>query len=346
MNHSFFLLLSGEHETLPIAEAGAILEYLGSGCKVRAIAHQVGLVDCDMAIAKQLVLRSAYVKMACIKLFECLTDKESIIGALSDVDFSQILSRSDRIAVRGVKVRGAKVSVTELEGKIAAKILAGCGYVKVDLNSPTKIFILVATPETAFLGIKICEKPRRYFWDRKAGRRPFSLPSALQPKVSRCMVNLSRPKLGSYVLDPFAGTGSIVLEASLLGYRALGIEVVKWICRGALRNLKLYIPGMESLIVADARSMPLRNGIGAVVTDPPYFRSTTSTERSPTKLLIRFFEEVYLMLKRDSYICIAYPPTVDMEDLCEKAGLKVRECYPIKVHGGLTRNIYVIKADS
>ncbi len=46
---------------------------------------------------------------------------------------------------------------------------------------------------------------------RKVTHRPFSLPISLHPKLARALVNLARVPMGGVLLDPFCGTGGILL---------------------------------------------------------------------------------------------------------------------------------------
>ena len=49
---------------------------------------------------------------------------------------------------------------------------------------------------------------------RRPRARPFFHPAAIFPKLSRALVNLSRVGAGEVFLDPFCGTGSLLLEAT------------------------------------------------------------------------------------------------------------------------------------
>src|SRR5207245_1715269 len=58
----------------------------------------------------------------------------------------------------------------------------------------------------------------------KVANRPFSLPISLHPKFARALVNLARVPMAGTVLDPFCGTGGVLLEAAELGLRGVGID--------------------------------------------------------------------------------------------------------------------------
>jgi hypothetical protein len=81
---------------------------------------------------------------------------------------------------------------------------------------------------------------------------------------ARLLVNLVfDPALGTLV-DPFAGTGGVVIEAIAGGWRCIGLDIDP-----ALRVGLQTIGGRHC--VADARALPLgRHCIDAVATEPPY----------------------------------------------------------------------------
>ena len=47
----------------------------------------------------------------------------------------------------------------------------------------------------------------------------------LPPKLAQMMINLSAPKLGARVLDPFCGTGVVLQEAALMGFKVYGTDL-------------------------------------------------------------------------------------------------------------------------
>ena len=61
----------------------------------------------------------------------------------------------------------------------------------------------------------------------------------LPPKLAQILINLCGPlKPGSVVLDPFCGTGVVLQEAILMGYRAYGTDISERMVEYADRNLK------------------------------------------------------------------------------------------------------------
>ena len=109
----------------------------------------------------------------------------------------------------------------------------------------------------------------------------FILPRCLQ--ISRCLVNLTGVREGGVILDPFAGTGSILLEADIVGADSLGIDVSRKMVRGAKRNQEKFGQRWLGIVLADSLSLPLKR-VDAIATDVPYGRAA-STEGSATRAI-------------------------------------------------------------
>ncbi len=338
----YFFQLSGEYPELSFGELRAILSTFDSSSNVVLECKGVGVTETTKDCAVMTVERSAYVKEAALLIAKS-TDMCGLIEYVKSIPLHELLDDGETFEIRCVRCWGAEHDTKKIEIELG-KILLNCGkHVSVNLENPNKKFVVLATPYKLFFGLSVAKKKKKEFYDRKAGRRPFTLPSALQPKIARCMVNLARVKPGGRILDPFAGSASILNEAWLLGYEAVGLEIKHWICKGARLNLEHYAPGGPDIINGDARVAPFRRVFDSIVTDPPYGRSTTIPTGSLTSLLEDFLSKLVDLLVKGGSVCMASPSNIDMIPLGEVYGLDVLETYAIKVHGSLTRNIIVFR---
>lgn len=74
----------------------------------------------------------------------------------------------------------------------------------------------------------------------------------LPPKLAQILINLCGPlKKGSVILDPFCGTGVVLQEALLMGYRAYGTDISERMVEYALKNIKWLLPYLH---LADSSS--------------------------------------------------------------------------------------------
>jgi tRNA (guanine10-N2)-dimethyltransferase len=161
-------------------------------------------------------------------------------------------------------------------------------------------------------------------------------------KLARCMVNLARAKAGELVLDPFCGTGSVMIEASFVGCRVVGFDVQRRMAEGTRRNLKHFDVESEGVVVADSRQLPL-TCVGRVVTDPPYGKSAT-TMKSTTKQIVQgLLGSVFPLLGVGQRICIASPKTLGIAGVGEALGFRHLGSHFMYVHRTLTREIVVFE---
>ena len=69
--------------------------------------------------------------------------------------------------------------------------------------------------------------------------RPFvSAETSTSPKLCRSLLNLAGARPGDTVLDPFCGTGTLLMEAAILGMNCIGIDIDSDQVQGARSNMK------------------------------------------------------------------------------------------------------------
>jgi len=337
-----FFLLSGEHETLPVAELKAILEAEGCTYKVLEKLDQVLRVEADEKCAEAVKKRAAMTRLCALELFACKAEPSETVKTLRSISVSEYLKSGESFAVRikHVKNHAREVDGMALERKLGEIILGTAEKVKVNLQNPEKTFVGILTNEKLVFGLKLADVPPKSFMERRPKKKPFFHPSAMPPKLARCMVNLARPKAGELVFDPFCGTGSMLLEAALTGCRVLGADIQRRMAHGSLKNLKHFGIEPEGIIVADVKNPPVRK-VDCVVADPPYGRSATTLGRTTKKIIEECLEAVYSMLEKGGYICMAAPKTIGISQIGLNFGYKHVESHMVYVHRSLTREIAV-----
>jgi len=339
-----FFLLSGENETLPATELKAILEAEGYTYTIKDELDQVLRLEADQNSAKKVQLRAAYTRICALELFTCKAQNTEITQAADTTNFRGILNEGESFAVRikRVKEYSGKNATMSLERQLGKHILENNTAAKVNLKTPDKTFFGVLTSGKLVFGLKLAEMKIKTFSERRPRKKPFFHPSAMHSKLARCMVNLSRAKAGELVLDPFCGTGSVMIEASLVGCRVLGFDVQRRMAEGTRRNLRHFGVEYEGVLVADSRRLPL-TGIDRVVTDPPYGKSAT-TMKSTTKQIVKgLLGSVFPLFSVGQRICIASPKTLGIAGVGETLGFRHLESHFMYVHRTLTREIAVFE---
>lgn len=206
------------------------------------------------------------------------------------------------------------------------------GQARVCLNNPD--FVIIFYPALNLAGIQL-NLPKIDWNKRTPAKRRFYHPSSLDPKYSRCMVNLACAKIGETLLDPFCGSGGILIEARDYGLRTIGIDIKESMCKGASLN------GLTDLICANAFDFPVKlSCVQAIVTDIPYGKSThISNGWSPKRILSELILRAGDSCKKIVIMCRLN----ELEELPELT--RNWRMYKIRRHKSLTRCI-ICKTDA
>jgi len=339
-----FFLLSGEHPTLPFSELKSILNVEGFQLKITGKLKQLMRIETDIESVKSIVHRAAMTRVCCIELAYCDAVSEEIFQNVHLAPLKDFLRKGETfvVRVRRIEESAPQLIGKELERKLGAVVLRRVEGAKVHLTHPDKTFFGVLTQNKFAFGLKIAEVYPKPFMERRPRRRPFFHPSAMPPKLARCMVNLAQPKAGELVLDPFCGTASTLIEAGLIGCRVVGFDAQKRMVRGSVRNLFYYGVQPKGLAVADAQHLPITK-VDCIVTDPPYGRSSTTMGREPVRIVKDFLSRVDIHLKKERRVCIASPRSINIGKLSRELGFKHVESHSVYVHRSLTREIAVLE---
>jgi tRNA (guanine10-N2)-dimethyltransferase len=341
---NLFFLLSGENETLPVAELKAILEAEGYSYSITEKLDQLVRLESDSRSAEAVHHRSAYTMTSALELFTCQAQDNAINQAADATNFKNAINEGESFAVRIKRVKdySAKSDTMNLERKLGKNILQNTTATKVNLKTPNKQFFGVLTSNKLVFGIKLTEITPKTFSERRPRKKPFFHPSAMPSKLARCMVNLARAKAGELVLDPFCGTGSVLVEAAIIGCRILGCDVQRRMAEGTRRNLKHFGIEPEGLVIADSRKLPLSQ-IDHVVTDPPYGKSATTMKSTTKEIVEGVLGSARVVLREGQLICIASPKTLNIARIGEEFGYRHLESHFAYVHRTLTREIAVFE---
>jgi tRNA (guanine10-N2)-dimethyltransferase len=339
-----FFLLSGENETLPASELTAILETEGHAFQPVEKLDQTVRLEADQNSVRAVQRRSAYARICALELFTCEAEETAIMKMADSTDFQNVLNEGESFAVRVKRVRtyAQKVGTVALEGKLGKHILQNTAKTRVNLKTPDKTFIGILTNEKLVFGVKLAEIAPKPFVERRPRKKPFFHPSAMPSKLARGMVNLAHAKSDELVLDPFCGTGSIMIEAAFVGCRVLGFDAKRRMTRGCRKNVKHFGVDPEGLVMADARMPPVTK-IDCIVTDPPYGRSATTMKSTTSRIVEAVLFAAQDMLSEGQRICIASPKTLGIARMGEELGYKHLESHFAYVHRTLTREIAVFE---
>lgn len=324
-----FFFFSGEHPELPKAELLSVFE--GERVKYRILK--------EYPPERLLVLRAD-------------TIDPSFAGRLAlTKNFGLYVceSRSLKTVASKIyeKIQGTESFKVKSESNTIARDLGGllckrdCGL-KVNLENPKKEVYCSRICGRYFAGILIRAEEGGDFDLRKPQFRPFFHPTSMHPKIARLLVNLARVGRGDRILDPFCGTGGVLIEAGLMGMKVAGFDISKEMVAGCRENLKHYGINDSEIKKKDSLESDSRMKVDAIVTDPPYGRSSfVSDSGNMEEFYGRFILKAHGFLKSGGRMVIVLPLKYAQN---VKFGKRFNNlgCYDIRVHKSLTRRIFAL----
>jgi len=261
-------------------------------------------------------------------LFSCQTNIESIKKNAEAVKINLKGSIAIRYKNRSKNIDSQKVV------KTLASVLTRDK--KVNLINPKNEIRALITDYRLYVGLKLFEVDRGQYEKRKVQYRPFFSPISLHPKIARALVNISCLKKNQVFLDPFCGTGGILIEAGMVGARVIGSDIEEKMIRGCKKTLDYYNIKDYKLYSLDIGTINKHlNNVDAVVTDLPYGKSTTTKGENRNDLYNRSFKAISQVLKKDSKAVIGlYDKNLIS---IGKKYMKLVEIHKFVAHKSLTR---------
>ena len=322
--------LSNEHKTLPTSEILTCLKAEKISYKIIDTNEYVLAIETKGKKAK--IKRLADRLSLSFYINEMLFSCPATHADLKKNAMENNIKNNGSIAVK-YKKRSKNVDSQQVVKTLADVYSKGR---KVTLKNPEIELRALITDSTVYVGLKFSEIDRSQFEKRKAQFRPFFSPISLHPKLARVMVNLSAIQPGEVLLDPFCGTGGVLIEAGLIGIKTIGIDIENKMVRGCKENLDFYKIKEYKLYCSDIREIHKHvSTVDAVTTDLPYGKSTTTKGENLSELYEGSFKNISSVLKENGRAVVGLPDK-NMLSLGEKH-FTLLEKHKLKVHKSLTR---------
>lgn len=321
---SVLFMLSRESTGIPEAEARALVSDLDPAAKF--VSPEVGLLIAETTADPAAIER----RVAFSRRVGPLVPD----GRLDEEHVSLLRRGTYRVRVfgEGDGGKGEEAIISSIAEKVEGRV---------SLDAPDReVSAYVGGGGKTYVAITMPGSMRQGWATRRPRSRAFFHPSAIFPKLSRALVNLSGVQPGEAFLDPFCGTGSLLIEASIVGAEPVGIDLARKMVRGARRNSIKYGQPWLGLVRADSRSLPLREA-GAVATDIPYGRASSAGGLRSSEILSSLVEEAPAVLPEGRKLVVMHPKSLEVE----AGGLRVEQELEIYIHRTLTRTITVMRRD-
>ena len=134
---------------------------------------------------------------------------------IGKIDFSDWLGKNTSFAVRCIKIGNENISTAEIEEKFGEFIINNIkkskNYAqKVNLKEPDIAFLVYINNNSCYIGIDFSG-----FDLSKRGYKIFMHPASLKGTIAYALVRIAGFEKSDILLDPFAGSGIISIEAAL-----------------------------------------------------------------------------------------------------------------------------------
>jgi tRNA (guanine10-N2)-dimethyltransferase len=314
--------LSGEHPTLPFAELACI----GTLLEERL---QVAVADCPYPKGAQ---RLAMTQVVLEYLGKC----EPCIPAFKKLLKDLAITTTCTFAGRAKKIHGGCNEHNPSSQRDFERLIGDMVSGPVSLNNPETEYRAILSEDQCYFGKVLFAINRGAYDSRNPGKRDFFHPGVMMPRMARTLVNIAEVMAGDQVLDPFCGTGGILIEAELIGATAIGSDFDPLMVLGSRKNVV-----QSSLLLADATQLPFQDhSIDSVVTDLPYGQSVCIKKADTMdNLYAGSLDEIGRVLKNGRRAVV-----VTHRDISgiAKQYMTVLQHHEQRVHKSLTRRVLVL----
>ena len=324
----FFFELSGEHKDMCAAEAKKCIAAETDGYRI--VSEGPGYIEAEFdesaldAIADRISLTRRIGRTL------CTFDPEDA-SCVNDVELPE-----GTFAVRARRFEGR---MKDIDSQDLVRKVGGILSRKNDvrLKEPDiEVHMVMSDRVHLFLGERTID--RDSLETRKVSERPFFSPISLHPKFARALINLTGARKGDRVLDPFCGTGGIIIEAAMMGMKPIASDFDENMIIGTQENMDFYGLKLTDFDTSDISDVPDRFGeVDAIATDPPYGRSTHTGGEPIDSIYARAMEAFSKVLRIGGAAGVVLPHEISSDKLT------LEEHCVQRVHGSLSRHYHIFR---
>ena len=329
MKEKYLFELGGENTELGKYEALELLKYNNYEPKIEKDYGKVITISSSKLLTNKIISRLSMTKRLSKIIFH--SDKKKVNHIIDDLNPIDIGQKS--FAIRQIGRSNLD------EKKIAVKIGKKVSDInKISLDNP-EVTILFYHNKDFFISLKLDYQNTAYKRCLKhhISQRPYFSPIGIHPRIARAMVNLSNCKENETLVDPFCGTGGILIEAADMNLNVIGIDLKEKMVEYSTGNLKHF--GFKGKIIESDFEKINDIKFNSIVCDPPYGIASTSGGEKISSLIKRYIQSIENKMTKGQRLVIALN---DVELLKEKK-MKIIHHFKWYIHKSLTRNILVLE---
>ena len=329
MREKYLLELGGENTDLGKYEALELFKFKKYSPTLEKDNGNIIIISTSKIIEKKVINRLSMTKRISNIIFTSI--KDNIKDILNELEKINIENKSFAIRQIGQNDLNSEKTAILIGEKISDKN-------KTKLNDPEitvlfyqngKFFISLCNNDWE-TGYKKCLK-------HHISHRPYFSPISIHPRIARAMVNLSNCDEKEPLIDPFCGTGGILIEAADMGIEITGIDLKERMVEYSKGNLKHY--GFEGKLMNSDFKEITKQKFSSIVCDPPYGIASTSGGETIENLMERSLDIFQKKLRKGQRLVIA----VSNPNIVKHPNLKQLHKFEWYIHKSLTRNIIVLE---
>jgi tRNA (guanine10-N2)-dimethyltransferase len=262
-------------------------------------------------------------------LFAC--DAEHLIDEISLFNFNRHFKEDFGVRILNFSENKLVFNEEDLGSLVYGKIRNP----KVNLTNPKTQFFFIFADHKAVCCELIKSIDKKYN-ERKPHLKPELHPTSLSPKLAKALINLSGIRKGM-LLDPFCGSGGIMVEAGLIGLNPVGFDIDRYILGKAKKNLEHYAIMNFTLEYRD--STKLTGKYDYVVSELPFGKNSKISDKIGN-LYSNFLKSLDNILVKKAVL--VFPDFIDYTSMIKKTNLKLKNEFEHYVHKSKTRKIVVL----
>ena len=339
----YLAFVRGHYQQLGFEEFYATLEAEGIKYKVTKTKEQIAFFttkDNPLSAANRCAFLHSIIGLIAVGRVE---GKNLNIEILED-DYKLKQNSSFSVRVRKIGKKEVEIKSTEMEKRLAKYVfdLFDEYNLEVNLKNPNHSFVGILIKDELFFGLELWSSDRKSYHKREPAKRPNFRPGSMKTDYARALVNLSRIRSGEVFLDPFCGSGGILIEASLVGANCIGTDIDYKAAVSSTQNLNAFSSNFFSILIGDSRFLPIKN-VQGIATDPPYSIQSSTHGEELENLIHSFLKESESILSKNRYLVFSSPSKVAPEKLIQKTNYEIVSLIDTRIHKSLTRRILVVK---
>ena len=329
MKVKYLLELGGENTDLGKYEALELLKFEKYSPFLEKDNGNIIVISTSKKIEESIIARLSMTKRISRIIFT--SNKENVKDVLTDLEEIKIDDLNFAIRQIGGKNLESEKTAILIGEKISKNN-------ETNLEAP-QVTVLFYQNKQFFISLKYAEIDTGYKRCLKhhISHRPYFSPIGIHPRIARAMINLSNCANDKPLIDPFCGTGGILIEGADMGLKVTGIDLKEKMIEFSKGNLKHY--GFKgNLINSDFKEISSLE-FGSIVCDPPYGIASTSGGENIKELMIRGLDVFQNCMEKKQRLVVAVSDygTIKHKNLTQ---IYKFEWY---IHKSLTRNIIVLE---